>query len=203
MRLLTEGWCGPGEKLAFIIGGPQKSGWFGATTSDGRGAPYEAGHDVLQPPWPSVNSLVATGEHLADEWVHDPAVFGWAHASGPQQAAPRSAAALNSGRHLAWLVCSNQRLAVVVEADTLAEAKGTGGESGFLGGLLGKGRANAGEVETWWELPTSGIAGFAAADLGRGFDPVEFFRIGFADGSVLEFRMKDAAELVKVAEERL
>lgn len=206
VRLLTERWCGPGENLAFIIGGPQKSGWFGATVGNESHAPHGAGDDRVQPPWPQVNPQVAVGDYVADEWVHDPAVFGWAHAGGSQQSAPQSVAALNNGGHFAWLVCTNQRLAVVVEADALSELERSGERPGLLGGWLGKGKANAGEaepIETWWQLPINGIGEFTSAALGRGFEPIEFFRINFTDRSTLEFRLKDAAELVKIAGQRI
>lgn len=206
VRLLTERWCGPGESLAFIIGGPQKSGWFGTTLGNACHVPHMAGDDRVHPPWPQVNPLVAAGEFLADEWVHDPAVFGWAHADDPEQSAPRSVAALNGGGHLSWLVCTDQRLAVVVETDALSEAESSGERPGLLGGWLGKGKANSGGVEpieTWWQLRISGIAEFTSAALGRGVEPIEFFRINFTDGSAVEFRLKDAAELVKIAGQRI
>lgn len=58
-------------------------------------------------------------------------------------------------------------------------------------------------METWWQVQQNGIAEFTAAVRGRGFEPVEFFRINFADVSTLEFRLKDAADLVGITEQRI
>ncbi|MEB3367561.1 hypothetical protein [Saccharopolyspora mangrovi] len=77
---------------------------------------------------------------------------------------------------------------------------------GLLGGLLGRGKANDDQVEpveTWWQVQQSSIAEYTSAARGRGFEPVEFFRINFADGSALEFRLKDAADLVGITEQRI
>ncbi|MEV0696620.1 hypothetical protein AB0I53_01675 [Saccharopolyspora sp. NPDC050389] len=219
LRLLTDGWCAPGEQLIFLVGGEHKPGWFGATLGNTRQVPYlPQQDDGLQPPWPLVNARLSAGEFMADEWVHDPAVWGWFHTDNPGRAAAQCGDALSRGKHFSWLACSNRRLAVIVEADARADAlkaaeqqKASEGEesSGLLGGLFGKGKAKgeddqprapqhpAGPIETWWEIPIPHVGRFTSAERGRGGEPVEFFGIQFADNSVLEFRLINAPDLVE------
>jgi hypothetical protein len=224
LRLLTDGWCVPGEKLVFVVGGDMKQGWLGATLGNTRQVPYfPQPDDGLQPPWPLVNPAVSAGRCLTDEWVHDPAVWGWCYADDPGRAAARCGGALSAGKHFSWLVCSNRRLAVIVEADARGEAieqqqkSADAAESaGVLGGLFGKTKTStaepqqpkrpetpAGPVETWWEAPIGQVGRFTAAELGRSSVPVEFFRIQFADGSTLDFRLMNAPQLVDTVYQNL
>ncbi|GAA2345389.1 hypothetical protein GCM10009854_22780 [Saccharopolyspora halophila] len=210
LRSLTEQWCGRGENLVFVVGGEHKSGWFGATVGNAPEVPHSAPDDGLQPPWPQVNPGLTAGEFLADEWVHDPAVWGWACADSPERAAVRAGESLNAGKHFCWLVCTDQRFAVVVEADAQAEARRQveqAAESpGRLGGLFGRGKqreAPAHPLETRWQYPLDQGIDFSPAELGRAADPVEFVRVRFADDSTLDFRMLDAADLVATVRKRL
>ncbi|MGW3468138.1 hypothetical protein ACWDKQ_06625 [Saccharopolyspora sp. NPDC000995] len=217
LRLLNEGWCAPGEQLIFLVGGEHKPGWFGATLGNTRQVPYlPQQDDGVQPPWPLVNARLSAGEFLADEWVHDPAVWGWFHTDSPARAAAQCGDALSRGKHFSWLACTNRRLAVVVEADARAEAlqkaaeqqKSAEESAGMLGGLFGKAKASkdsgqpqppapAGPIETWWEIPIGHVGRFTSAERGRGLDPVEFFAIQFGDNSSLEFRLINAPDLVE------
>jgi hypothetical protein len=225
LNLLNNGWCAPGEQLIFVAGSEHKPGWLGATLGNTRQVPYVPQQDDgLEPPWPLVNPCLSAGEFLADEWVHDPAVWGWFHADSPARAAAHCGDALSRGKHFAWLACSNFRLAVVVEAAARAEAlrqaaeppKPAAESGGVLGGLFGKAKASNGDrsqpptpqpstpqpsgvIETWWEIPIRHVGRFTSAERGRGIDPVELFGIQFDDNSALEFRMINAAELVETA----
>lgn len=210
LRSLTDEWCGRGENLVFVVGGEHKSGWFGTDLGNLRQVPHAASDDGLRPPWPQVNPGLRAGEFLGDEWVHDPAVWGWVRAGSPERAAARAGESLNAGKHFCWLVCTDRRFAVVVEADAMAEAKrqveSASESSGRLGGLFGKGKQReipAHPLETWWQYPLDQGIEFAPVGLGRSADPVEFVRIRFADDSTLDFRMLDAADLVATVRERL
>ncbi|GAA2802790.1 hypothetical protein [Saccharopolyspora taberi] len=211
-KLLETHWCLPGEQLLFLVGGEHKRGWLGATVAGRRHVPHRVPGpaDGVEPPWPVVNPALEAGEFLADEWVHDPAVWGWFHADAPDRAAARCAGALAAGKHFAWLVCSTSRVAVVVEADELAAAKTEPEPASGFGGLLGRAKALTGAkpedgapVEPWWEWPTAQVARFSSAGLGRAAVPVQFFRIEFADRSVLEFRIADAPKLVELVHTNL
>ena len=216
-KALEDSWCRPGEKLVFLVGAESKRGWLGADVGGRRQVPHQrtSPAEELEPPWPAVNPALTAGEFLADEWVHDPAVWGWFHADDPSRAAARCGDALSAGRHFSWLVCSTYRLAVVVEADELAAEKqsepAAEQASGF-GGLLNKAKAFTASkpeasatapIEQWWEWPTSQVARFTHVGMGRTSPAVQFFRIEFADRSVLDFRIEDAPKLVDLVHANL
>lgn len=149
-------------------------------------------------------------QRFATSALGGPAVWGWACADSPERAAARASESLNAGKHFCWLVCTDQRFAVVVEADAQAEARRqverAAEPSGRLGGLFGKGKQReepARPLETGWQYPLDQGIDFAPAELGRAADPVEFVRVRFADDSTLDFRMLDAADLVATVRERL
>ena len=106
-------------------------------------------------------------------------------------------------------MCTDQCFAVVVEADALADARQrvefAEESAGRLGGLFGKGKQHVRPeraLETWWQHPIGQIREFTSAELGRCADPIEFFRVRFADNSDLGFRMLNAADLVTTVRER-
>jgi hypothetical protein len=137
---------------------------------------------------------VSTGRFCYDEWAHDPAFWGWAHAQSPAQTAVRWADLFTAGRDECRLLLSNQRLGLVVEGEVLEPNRGSG--------LLGWGRGSQRDVPrlvTWWEAPVSAARRFVAVPLGRLVEPQWFVRVEFTDGSAFDFRDPQAEQSVRTA----
>jgi hypothetical protein len=182
-------WCGAGEQIVWAV---NAQGHVGSAA----GAPHQPRGQVPavvvpDPEWPLPTEAVGGGRFRRDEWVHDPAVWGWA--SGSATAAVW-ADLFAVGRDECWLLLSNRRLALVVEG-TVAEPAPTGGLLGRVR-TLGQDR-EAPPLVTWWESPVT--ARFRAVPLGRQVRPEWFVRVEFADGSAFDFRDANAEQSVVTA----
>ncbi|MEV0698201.1 hypothetical protein AB0I53_09815 [Saccharopolyspora sp. NPDC050389] len=119
--------------------------------------------DYLKP-----SELVARGEHLGDEWVHDRGVRGWATAAAGHQLAVQVVDMLTAGNGYAWLIATTHRVAVVIPAQFVDQP--------------------AAPLVTWWEQPPNAVRGIRDVLLGRTFFGAPFASIDFADGSNLLLR---------------
>lgn len=202
-KLAAQTWCRPGEGLLMRIG--PRWGHVAFDIGGRRGAPHEHGgriqlESAAVPEWPLPTKAVAAGHYHGDEWVHDPSIWAWAHAPNPAAAAAGCADGLAAGRADAWLIVSNQRLAVVMAASAAKKAE----PEQQSGGWLSRAKSIAKDAQslvqsedesllTLWEAPSPVIRHFGASPMGRDFDPVWFGQIAFQDGSALLIRMDNRA----------
>ncbi|GAA0515365.1 hypothetical protein GCM10011581_49190 [Saccharopolyspora subtropica] len=210
-KIAARSWCRPGERLLMRIG--PRWGHIAFDIGGRRGAPHEHGgriavESTTEPAWPLPTEVVSSGRYHGDEWVGDPSIWAYAQAPVPAHVAVGCADGLAAGRTDAWLVLSNQRLAVVIAASA---AKRPEAEP-QSGGWLARARALARDAQamvqsgeesllTLWEARSGVIHHFGALPLGREVEPVWFGQIAFHDGSALLIRMdsRTAAESVVTA----
>ncbi|HEX6343552.1 hypothetical protein [Umezawaea sp.] len=188
-EIAQKHWCATGEQIVWAVNA-------GGHVGSAAGVPHRPAGQVPaaavpEPDWPLPTEAVSTGRFRRDEWVHDPAVWGWA--TGPATAAAW-ADLFAVGRDECWLLLSNRRLALVVEGTLTAPAP--------TGGLLGRVRTlgqdrDAPPLVTWWESPVT--ARFRAVPLGRRVEPEWFVRVEFTDGSTFDFRDANAEQSVVTA----
>ncbi|MER5390969.1 hypothetical protein [Saccharopolyspora sp. NPDC002686] len=194
-KIAAKTWCGPGEKLLWRIG--PRWGHVAFDVAGRRGAPHQ--HDggtrsSTVPEWPLPTEAVATGRYHGDEWVHDPSIWAYVHAPHPSAVAAGCADGLVAGQTDAWLVLSDQRLAVVVAASAIDEpAKKSG--------WLSRGKSEEETLRSLWEAPIAAIRHFGALQMGREVEPVWIGQVAFQDGSTVLIRMENevAAESVVTA----
>ncbi|MBY8850633.1 hypothetical protein K7G98_20380 [Saccharothrix sp. MB29] len=156
-------------------------------------APVLAG---AAPAWPLPTAAVAHGRFHLDEWAHDPAVWGWAHARRPDQLAVRFADLFTAGRDECWLLITNRRVALVVEGELAIPGEPESG--GLLGRVRSLGQSrDVPPLVTWWEGPVSTVRAFTPAPLGRHVTPEWFLRLEFADGSAFDLRDDQAEQTVR------
>ncbi|MGW4114071.1 hypothetical protein ACWEFJ_24645 [Actinosynnema sp. NPDC004786] len=195
-------WVGPGEQVVWVV---DPEGHVGSTVGPTRAAPHRsatAALEVPEPEWPLPTRAVAEGRFHHDEWVHDPAVWAWAHARGPEQAAARWADLFTAGRDECRLLLTNRRLALVVDGEaTRPAAPASGGLLGRVRGL-GQSSPDVPPLVTWWESPVA-AARLQAVPLGRLARPEWFVRIAFPDGSTFEFRDAQAEQSIRTAHANL
>ena len=199
-ELAQRHWCLHGEQVVWAEG---PAGHVGSTVGTTHRAPHAPigqvpAADVSPPEWPLPTSSIGSGQFYRDEWAHDPAIWGWAHANQPAQAAVRWADLFATGRDEGWLLLSNRRLAIVIETRFVSP------EPPPPGGLLGRVRTRASEptrppFATWWEAPVGTIHRFTAAPLGRLVQPEWFVGVEFRDGSAFSFRDPNAEQSVRTA----
>ncbi|MBW4716764.1 hypothetical protein [Saccharothrix obliqua] len=191
-------WLGEGERLAWVAGG---RGHVGSTVGAVRTAPHRVVHDVPspaapEPAWPLPTRAVSENRVHNDEWAHDPAIWGWAHAQHPDQAAVRCADLFTAGRDECWLLVTDRRVGLVVEGEVAVAPEPA------AGGLLGRVRAlgqsrDVPPLVTWWEAPRSVVRAFTPVPLGRHVRPEWFLRLEFADGSAFDLRDEQAEQTVR------
>jgi hypothetical protein len=195
-EIAQKHWTGPGEQIVWAVA---RTGHVG---SAGRAPHTVTGEvpvvDLPEPAWPLPTAAVGSGRFCTDEWAHDPAVWGWAHAGSPAQIAVRWADLLTAGRDECWLLLTNQRIALVVESEALDREPAGGG--GFLGKMRRQGQDRTGPpLVTWWEAPVGAVRRFSAVPLGRLVQPEWFVRVEFTDGSAFDFRDGQAEQSVRTA----
>jgi len=188
-EIAQKNWCATGEQIVWAVNAQGHVGSAGGAPHVPRGqVPAVA---VPEPEWPLPTEAVGSGRFRRDEWVHDPALWGWASGSGTAAA---WADLFAVGRDECWLLLTNRRLALVVEGSITEPAP--------TGGLLGLVRNRGPEKEvpplvTWWESPVN--ARFRAVPLGRQVKPEWFVRVEFPDGSAFDFRDTNAEQSVVTA----
>ncbi|MBB5802846.1 hypothetical protein F4560_002614 [Saccharothrix ecbatanensis] len=197
-EIAQQRWVGPGEQVVWVV---DPEGHVGSTIGPTRTAPHRtdtAALDVTVPEWPLPTRAVGEGRFHHDEWVHDPAVWAWAHAPGPDRIAARWADLFTAGRDECRLLLTNRRLALVVDGEATRPAAPASG--GLLGRVrsLGQSQPDAPALVTWWEGPVT-TARPEAVPLGRAVQPEWFVRLAFADGSTFEFRDAQAEQSVRTA----
>lgn len=188
-EIAQKHWTAPGEQIVWAVARTGHVGSAGRAPHVVTGEVPEA--ELPEPAWPLPTAAVGSGRFCTDEWAHDPAIWGWAHASGPTQTAVRWADLFTAGRDECWLLLSNQRVALVVESP-----------EGEQGGFLGLGRRQERAVPplvTWWEAPVGAVRRFLAVPLGRLVQPEWFVRVEFTDGSAFDFRDGQAEQSVRTA----
>jgi hypothetical protein len=213
-KLLEAEWVAEGDTVRSVLGGEGAQGYLGATVGGRHLIPYrpssqvpelDVDFDELQPP----TEVVQQGIFHGDEWVHDPAVRGWAIASSPNQFAIVCADFLAAAGPAGWFVITDQRIAVVVETSVLreapddAEAGKTDREASGFGRLLGRARSAVSAVAefpdnfkaspgqpavTLWECRREGFVDVRLVTKGRSAYGYYFSRNAFTDGSLLEIR---------------
>lgn len=170
--MAAQGWLRQGESLHRIF--ERRPGFLASTVAGEPTVPHvpvnpvpkcnqAVSEDYRQP-----SEIVARGEHLGDEWVHDHGVRGWATAASGQQLAVHVADMLTAGNGYAWLVATTQRIAVVIPARFVDQP--------------------APPLATWWEQPPHAVRGIRDVLLGRTFTGAPFVSIDFGDGSNLLLR---------------
>ncbi|ONI80173.1 hypothetical protein ALI22I_43015 [Saccharothrix sp. ALI-22-I] len=201
-EIAQQRWVGPGEQVVWVV---DPEGHVGSTVGPSRTVPHRTGAaalEVPEPEWPLPTRAVGEGRFHNDEWVHDPAVWAWAHAQRPDQAAVRWADLFTAGRDECRLVLTNRRLALVVDGEVTRPAAPASG--GLLGRVraLGQSQPDVAPLVTWWDAPV-GTARLEAVPLGRQVGPEWFVRIGFPDGSTFEFRDAQAEQSIRTAHANL
>ncbi|MFI9811303.1 hypothetical protein [Saccharothrix variisporea] len=198
-EIAQKTWCARGEQVVWAV---NRDGHVGSTVGSTRTAPHvPVGQvpevHVSEPEWPLPTRAVGEGRFHLDEWAHDPAIWGWAHAAHPGQAAARWADLFTAGADECWLLLSNRRLALVVESGLTQPEQPSGG---LLGKVLTRSpqRPDGPPLVMWWEAP-AGDARYTAAPLGREVQPRWFVRVAFPDGSRFEFRDAQAEQSVVTA----
>ncbi|GLY50620.1 hypothetical protein [Lentzea sp. NBRC 102530] len=188
-EIAQKHWTRAGEQIVWAV---ERKGHVGsAGTAPHRIAGAVPDAEIAEPEWPLPTAAVSSGRFGTDEWAHDPAVWGWAHARGPEQISVRWADLFTAGRDECWLLLSNQRLGLVVEGEVLTPERG---------GLFSRSRETQAEpLITWWEAPVSAARRFVAVPLGRLVEPEWFVRVEFADGSAFDFRDPQAEQSVRTA----
>ncbi|GAA3845188.1 hypothetical protein GCM10022243_09370 [Saccharothrix violaceirubra] len=196
-ELARKHWCAPGEQVVWAV---NRDAHLGSTV----GATVTAPHVVLgqvpelhvaDPAWPLPTRAVASGRFHRDEWVHDPAVWGWAHAR-PGHLAAHWADLFTAARDECWLLLTSRRSALVVEGGRTRPAEPPA--SGLLGHFRTRGAPEGPPLVTLWEGP-AGVPRYTAVPLGRQVRPEWFVRIAFPDGSRFEFRDAQAERSVRTA----
>ncbi|WP_143035810.1 hypothetical protein [Lentzea fradiae] len=190
-EIAQKHWVRPGEQIVWAVERKGHVGSAGKAPHALVGGVPQAG--LPEPEWPLPTTAVSTGRFSMDEWAHDPAVWGWAHAQSPDQIAVRWADLFTAGRDECWLLLSDQRLGLVVEGEVLEPGRG---------GLFTRSREPKREVAplvTWWEAPVGAARRFVAVPLGRAVEPEWFVRVEFADGSAFDFRDPRAEQSVRTA----
>ncbi|MFI9010940.1 hypothetical protein ACIGNX_27250 [Actinosynnema sp. NPDC053489] len=197
-------WVGSGEQVVWVV---DPEGHVGSTLGASRTAPHRGSGagpvlEVPAPEWPLPTRAVAEGRFHNDEWVHDPAVWAWAHAQRPDQVAARWAGLFTAGRDECRLLLTNRRLALVVDGEVTAPAAPASG--GLLGRVrtLGQSSPDVPPLVTWWEAPVT-TARLHAVPLGRQARPEWFVRLAFSDGSTFEFRDAQAEQSIRTAHANL
>lgn len=214
--LVRAHWALPDERLIGLMGW---AGYLGTTVGSAHRAPHVplgpvARTSLGEPDWPLPTRAVAEGRFCADEWAHDPAIWAWAHAAGPDAIALGCADHLAAGPGETWVVLSSRRLAVLVETRFVTERPVVDLGPPAARGLLGRARTlrqqvvdrfDAGDptggpsVTCWWERPLDAVREFRAVPAGRvPGQPEWFFRVAFTDGSALDVRMPDAEKFLPV-----
>lgn len=170
--MAAQSWLRQGESMHRIF--ERRPGFLASTVAGSAKAPHvpvnpvpkcaqAVSEDYLKP-----SELVARGEHLGDEWVHDRGIRGWATAADGRQLAVQVADVLAAGNGYAWLITTTQRIAVVIPARFVDQP--------------------AAPLATWWERPPNAVRGIRDVLLGRAFFGAPFASIDFADGSNLLLR---------------
>ncbi|GAA3458023.1 hypothetical protein ACFFSW_26115 [Saccharothrix longispora] len=189
-------WVVPGEQVVWLT---HPEGHVGSGVGATRAAPHRTTAPALAgptPDWPLPTAAVAHGRFHLDEWAHDPAVWGWAHARRPDQLAVRFADLFTAGRDECWLLITNRRVALVVEGELAIPGEPESG--GLLGRVRSLGQSrDVPPLVTWWEGPVSTVRAFTPAPLGRHVTPEWFLRLEFADGSAFDLRDDQAEQTVR------
>ncbi|MEV0646211.1 hypothetical protein AB0I28_13200 [Phytomonospora sp. NPDC050363] len=107
-------WCQAGERL---LARAKPDGHIGSTIGGEITAPHRPRGRAPEPgdpakPLPLPTLVVSQGRFHDDEWTHDPTLWGWAHADGPERLAVRLADLLTAGRGTVTMLLSSRRLAV-------------------------------------------------------------------------------------------
>jgi hypothetical protein len=194
-EIAQQRWVAPGEQVVWAVG---REGHVGSAV----GTPHRVvgevpSVDLPEPDWPLPTAAVGSNRCHNDEWAHDPAVWGWAHARQPGQVAVRWADLFTAGRDECWLLLTNRRLALVVEGEVAVPAEPASG--GLLGRVRSIGQSrDVPPLVTWWEAPVTS-ARFTPVPLGRHVRPEWFVRVAFGDGSAFDFRDAQAEQSVRTA----
>jgi hypothetical protein len=184
-KIAEHGWFRPGEQFVRIF--ERRPGYLASTVRQRTAIPHVPLNPVpkctqeVSETYRKPADLVARGEHLGDEWVHDEGIRGWATAADSARLAVRVADVLTAGNGYAWLVATNQRVAVVIPARYVDLPAHQIPPPAPLPGL------NTSLI-TWWEQQPSAVAGIRDVLLGRTFTGAPFAHIDFADGSNLLLR---------------
>ena len=190
-EIAQKHWVRAGEQIVWAV---ERKGHVGSAGKAPHALVGEVPQaEITEPEWPLPTAAVSSGRFCTDEWAHDPAVWGWAHAQSPAQVAVRWADLFTAGRDECWLLLSNQRLGLVVEGEVLEPDRG---------GLFGRARGSQREVAPlvmWWEAPVGVARRFLPVPLGRQVWPEWFVRVEFADGSAFDFRDPQAEQSVRTA----
>ncbi|HEY8479616.1 MAG TPA: hypothetical protein VIL71_07270 [Spirillospora sp.] len=216
--IAARSWCRPGERLLMRIG--PRWGHVAFDIGGRRGAPHDHGgriavESVTEPEWPLPTEVVAGGRCHGDEWVDDPTIWGHVQAAAPGHVAVGCADGLAAGRADAWLVLSNQRLAVVMAAsaaerpEPAPQPSPSSKPARSAGGWLARVKDVAKDAQarmqsggesllTLWEAPGTVIHHFGALPLGRATVPDWFGQIAFHDGSSLVIRMENRVQAESV-----
>ncbi|MGW0517228.1 hypothetical protein [Crossiella sp. NPDC003009] len=181
---LTQFWIQRGERL--LLGCPPVRGYVCAWLAGQTRLPHEPISampelDLGRHRWPLPAKITATSPAPAEDWAEDPTVGYWAAATDPAADAIRLADHLAHSRGEARLVLTDQRVAIVYPTK-LFQPKNPA--TVFTTGL---------------ELPAGRIAGVRAPFVGRGVPMPRVLEITFAEGSVLQLRLPQAAARVQRA----
>ncbi|MEU5847615.1 hypothetical protein [Saccharopolyspora shandongensis] len=184
-KAAEHGWLRQGEAFHRIF---HRAPGFLASTVAGRNAvPHAPANPVpkckqeVSETYLKPADLTVRGDYLGDEWVHDAGIRGWATAADSDQLAIRSADVLAAGNGYAWLVATNQRIAVVIPARFVDLPASRAPSPAPLPGLDTS-------LITWWEQPPNAVRGIRDVLLGRTFAGAPFASVDFADGSNLLLR---------------
>ncbi|SHG85783.1 hypothetical protein [Streptoalloteichus hindustanus] len=205
---LQSGWLAPHERPILV----RWPGHVASTIGNSRLVPHVPQGSTPPTRAPQlraeIHPAVREGRFWNDEWVHDPATWGWAYAQRPDQLAIRLADHCVAGRAASVLVLTTHRLAVVIETKFFGEPEPEPEgqqETSTGGGLFGKAMALARSLQsnedgdgkepkpevplltTLWEVPLSAVRGFRPIPKGRDLEHIWHLAIDFADGSMLEF----------------
>ncbi|MBN6035344.1 hypothetical protein JYK18_10620 [Amycolatopsis sp. 195334CR] len=169
---MTGHWLHPGERL--VLACAPINGYTGVVLDGELRLPHEPLGEVpevelgrLKWPRPADRTSQAGGE----DWVDDPTVAFWAHATRPDQHAVRFADHFAHTRGDARLTLTSHRAAVVYPTRLLADAD-----------------ADRNPFTTFGELPASSIRSLSAEIVGRTLPSAPVIRLDFADGSTLLVR---------------
>ncbi|RKT85550.1 hypothetical protein SAMN05421805_11848 [Saccharopolyspora antimicrobica] len=184
-KVAEHGWLQRGESFHRIF--ERRPGYLASTVAGRTSVPHtpvnpvpkctqEVSETYLKP-----SELTARGGHLGDEWVHDWGIRGWASAADGGRLAVQVADVLAAGNGYAWLVATNQRIAVVIPARFVDLPPHQIPPPAPLPGL------NTSLI-TWWQQPPNAVAGIRDVLLGRTIAGDPFVSIDFADGSNLLLR---------------
>ncbi|GAA4886002.1 hypothetical protein [Saccharopolyspora cebuensis] len=182
----AQGWLRPGETCQRVF--PHYEGVFASTIAGRTALPHTPAPSVPALPHPRKESfghpsdVVVGGDHLGDEWVHDLGLRGWISAAQPDQTAVAVADMITAGNGYAWLVLTDQRIAVAIAPEY------TRPETQPEPPMKEKLRIPEANLTTWWEAPIGVLRGIRDERHGRTLTGSPFARLEFADGSSLLIR---------------